>query len=237
MVLNDRAASRLAEESRYADPRRPSDGGDAKRAEARWRTTGRICRVLGIGHTPSILDIGCGLGSFLALARHAGARVAGVEIDPRAVHACRAAGLEVVEGSIADVIPPAGPWDLVTFWDVLDHLDDPAGALRRVTPLLARRGAVLIRGRNGCVHVPLKRLCLRARRLLPFCPDPAVVHRFGITPAGYGALLRGAGFGDARLHPNIPPLACVLPSVLATGRLTAEMVPIRPAPARAAGLS
>jgi SAM-dependent methyltransferase len=236
VVLNDRASTRHDEERRYTEPGRSSDGGDANRAEARWQTTLRFARRMETGTPRSILDIGCGMGAFLALARRSGARVAGVEIDPRAVSACRAEGLDVIESSIADLLPPAGPWDLVTFWDVLDHLDDPAGALLRVVPVLAPRGMVLIRGRNGSVHVPIKRLCLRVRRLMPAFPDPAVVHRFGISALGYRRMLQNAGFRDIHLSPP-GPIPAVLPTVLAAGRISAASLPLEVVSRPVAGTS
>ena len=119
---------------------------------------------------------------------------------------CRRLGLEVVRGSIFDAGLPAGPWDLITFWDVIDQLESPVEALRLAAAGLAPRGTVVVRGRNAKIHAPLKKASVRARRLARGwrLPDPAVVHRWGITPAGYQAMMRRAGLVDVRLYPGLP---------------------------------
>ena len=45
-----------------------------------------------------VLDVGCGRGEFLRLLRDAGIAASGVEVNPIAAAACRADGLDVVEG-------------------------------------------------------------------------------------------------------------------------------------------
>jgi hypothetical protein len=105
-----------------------------------------------------------------------------------------------------DVGVPSGPWDLITFWDVLDQLEEPPEALRLAGRHLAPDGLLIVRGRNARIHVPVKKATLRLRRLAPALPvpDPAVVHRWGLAPAGFTSLLRGAGLSDIRLHADLP---------------------------------
>ena len=93
------------------------------------------------------LDVGCATGGFLAALRERGWEVCGVEPHPEAAAraaawlgtaAVRAAPLEAVD------FPPAS-FDLVTLWDVLDHLPDPPAALRWITRWL-RPGGLLVLG-------------------------------------------------------------------------------------------
>jgi len=163
-----------------------------------------------------VLDIGCGMGAFLKEARGGGARVAGIEIDPRAAEACATAGLSVTSGSIFETTLPEGPWDLVTFWDVLDQLEDPPEALRLAARGLAPGGLLLARGRNALLHAPAKKAARRLARWAPALPDPAVVHRWGLRPAGWLAMLRRIGLAEACLHPGLPARLYLLPSVLVT---------------------
>jgi len=216
-VLNDRSPSRRVEEERYRDAARASEGGGDARATAHWRLARRL--AAGAGGAPrAVLDVGCGAGAFLAAARRDGARVAGVEIDPRAAAAAGALDIEVVPGSILDVAPPAGPWDLVTFWDVLDQVDDPLGALRAVGPHLAPGGLVLARGRNGALHAAVKRAALRVRGVVPWFPDPAVVHRWGFGRRAWRAVLGRAGLHEIVVRPAGPGIGWLTASMLATGR-------------------
>jgi 2-polyprenyl-3-methyl-5-hydroxy-6-metoxy-1,4-benzoquinol methylase len=94
------------------------------------RRLNKIRRLLGLG-SGHLLDIGCGPGFFLDVARAHGWQVSGVEISTSAAEYARhAVGLPVVTGSIESVALPRGSVDMVTMWDVLEHVPDPAGAFR-----------------------------------------------------------------------------------------------------------
>jgi len=92
----------------------------------------------------SILDVGCGDGAFLARAEARGWDVFGLETSAEAAARARAA----VRGAIAcaplEQAEAALPRELdaITFWDCLEHLVDPAGALALVRGRL-RKGGVL----------------------------------------------------------------------------------------------
>ncbi|MFW5453802.1 class I SAM-dependent methyltransferase [Thioalkalivibrio sulfidiphilus] len=53
---------------------------------------------------PRLLDVGCGNGSFLRVARAAGWHVVGVDFDPNAVKTARSQGLDVREGGLRFLI-------------------------------------------------------------------------------------------------------------------------------------
>jgi hypothetical protein len=65
----------------------------------------------------------------------------GVEVDTVAVDLARADGLSVTMPG--DPLPP-GAFDLVSFWETLEHIADPLGALREFVPHLADDGLVAI---------------------------------------------------------------------------------------------
>ena len=223
-MLNDRAATRACEEARYRVAGRPREGHDEVRAAARWRWVRRLASPRpGAAARLSLLDVGCGHGAFLRVAGDSGARVTGSEIDPTAAAACREAGLEVACGSVLDMPEGAGVHDLVTLWDVVDQLEDPSAALRVVATHLRPGGVLVVRGRNARLHVPSKRAALRLRRVVPTLPDPAVVHRWGLTPEGWRTLLGRTGLQDVRLIPPIPGRLYLLPSVVAVGRKRAAV--------------
>jgi SAM-dependent methyltransferase len=91
-----------------------------------------------------LLDIGCGPGLFLQAMRllYPQWHVSGVEPDAAAAAAARRAGLDVQHSTVeqADLAPHS--WDAVTLWNVIEHLPDPVGMLRRARQLL-RPGGVL----------------------------------------------------------------------------------------------
>jgi SAM-dependent methyltransferase len=91
----------------------------------------------------TLLDVGCGNGEFLALARRMGWRAMGVEPDPHAVAACRQQGLTVYSGLI-DSLPAelAGTFDVVTLSHCAEHVVDLPALLARVRDLLRANGTI-----------------------------------------------------------------------------------------------
>jgi len=90
-----------------------------------------------------LLDVGCAMGGFLAAARERGYEVAGVETSECAArHAAQVLGLPVANCDLIEAGLEADHYDVVTFWDVLEHVDDPAGVLREAHRIL-RRGGLL----------------------------------------------------------------------------------------------
>jgi 2-polyprenyl-3-methyl-5-hydroxy-6-metoxy-1,4-benzoquinol methylase len=94
--------------------------------------------------TGSLLDVGCGSGEFLARMRALGWSVTGVDPDPAAVQRGREAGLEIFQGTIADV-PASQAFDAITLNHVIEHVSDPIALLKECSKRLApARGALLI---------------------------------------------------------------------------------------------
>lgn len=90
-----------------------------------------------------LLEIGCAHGSYLAQMRAAGWEVEGIEFSEAAAAKARARGLRVRTGTVESVAPPDEPVDLVAAWMVLEHLHEPATALRRMAQWV-RPGGYLI---------------------------------------------------------------------------------------------
>lgn len=63
----------------------------------------------------------------------------GIEISETSAGLCRARGLNVRVGNFLTE-PFAEPFDLITMWDVLPHLRDPAAFLGRACSLVSDRG-------------------------------------------------------------------------------------------------
>ena len=91
-----------------------------------------------------LLELGCARGVFLDLARQAGYRTAGVDINPYAAHYARERfGLEAVATDLRD-FAATEPFDIVAAFDVIEHVADPADFLKRAAGLLRPGGLAVI---------------------------------------------------------------------------------------------
>ena len=67
-----------------------------------------------------LLDVGCGVGHFLATAERRGWTVQGLDIAPQAREAARTSyGLDVQVGTLVSVSLHHGTFDVLTLWDVI----------------------------------------------------------------------------------------------------------------------
>jgi 2-polyprenyl-3-methyl-5-hydroxy-6-metoxy-1,4-benzoquinol methylase len=92
-----------------------------------------------------LLDVGCAVGAFLSLAKTAGWDTSGVDISEYAVSYCRnTLGHDVHWGELKNVCFPREEFDVVTMWDVIEHLNDPVAELKEVHRILKMDGVVLV---------------------------------------------------------------------------------------------
>lgn len=91
-----------------------------------------------------LLDVGCAFGVFLELAAARGWSVAGVEISPYASRYARERGLDVFTGDVSTASHPPASFDVVTLWDVIEHVRDVRGSLDHARTLLKPHGHVIV---------------------------------------------------------------------------------------------
>lgn len=120
-------------------------------AASRWRSVraGHYIRHLpGPAPGARLLDVGCGDGGFLRVARAMGYEAQGLEFDPAAAAPARARGFTVHEGTV-DAAPLApGSFDQVTLNHVIEHLHEPAAVLARLRAALKPGGRIWLQTPN-----------------------------------------------------------------------------------------
>ena len=93
-----------------------------------------------------VLDVGCGTGAFLDRARSAGLQTFGMEMNPVAAAACREKGHTVFSGLMSELLrdQPGERFDLVTSFQVVEHVSNPQAFLHEAAALARPGGFVAI---------------------------------------------------------------------------------------------
>jgi SAM-dependent methyltransferase len=115
-------------------------------APGRRATAGRLLDRIGAHQEPGrLLDVGCGHGVLLDEARRRGYEVVGLELSrSAAIHARTGFGLDVRETALEDAEFDDQQFDAIVLADVIEHLDDPVGAIARCRDLLAPGGVLCV---------------------------------------------------------------------------------------------
>ena len=123
-----------------------SDGWITDESGRKRMWSKRLGLVQRAGRAVRLLDVGAGIGTFLALARdQLSWDVVGTEISTSAVRFAKEHyGLELLLGPIEEVQLAPQSFDLVTLWHVLEHVPFPGQTLRLCNALLAHNGLLAI---------------------------------------------------------------------------------------------
>lgn len=144
-----------------------------------------------------LLDVGCGTGAFLALARERGWRVTGTELSGYACRAAEAQGIRAVRGEVWEAGLPAASFDVVTCWHVIEHVADPRRVLEELHRLLRPGGRLLLATPNVEDYIFRAAYWLaRGRRPTLYEPDERELHLFHFSSRTLRALLASVGFRD-----------------------------------------
>ena len=102
--------------------------------------------------TPRILDVGCGDGRYLRMFDSWGVpktQIWGTELDATVVQQLQEQGFQVREGVIEVIHDvPMAYFDLIVLLQVIEHVADPPGTVRRLAELLAPGGILVIETPN-----------------------------------------------------------------------------------------
>lgn len=101
-----------------------------------------------VGHKQTLLDIGCGMGFFIACMRQLGWDVAGIDISQWACSfAKEKLGMNVFAGKVEE-IKFKKKFDVITMIHLLEHLPNPLKTLKSVSKIISDEGYLIIIGPN-----------------------------------------------------------------------------------------
>jgi len=106
-----------------------------------------------LGRKGRLLDIGAGLGMFLRFAHEKGFEVYGIEQNSKAVEIMQKYGIPAVNSPFED-IEIQEHFDVVTMWDLLEHLADPRFSLEKVSKFISQDSLLVLEipARDSLLH-------------------------------------------------------------------------------------
>lgn len=94
----------------------------------------------------SVLDIGCGSGSFLNLAKQQGVATSGMELNSAAAEQAASKGHHIFQSLLTEdfLLNHHQRYDLITLFQVVEHVPDPVDILNKAKNLLTDHGSIMI---------------------------------------------------------------------------------------------
>jgi len=141
-----------------------------------------------------ILDIGCAGGAFPKAAQELGFDVIGIEPSAWMCDFARNEyNLDIRQGSLLEQKFSPQSFDIITLWDVLEHVTHPSQILERVHTLLKKDGALILTFPNYNSFM--------AKLLKSNWPFLLNVHLFYFTPKTIRSQLQKTGFQVLTIKP------------------------------------
>lgn len=174
--------------------------GDYRAQEELYLKTFRKRFTLALRDGPSggrALDVGCAAGFCMQVMRELGFEAHGVEVSGTiASHAIDHFGFNTVHvGTLESAHFEPRSFDLITAWDVIEHVVDPRALLRTARELLKPDGLLVVETQN--IDSAFARLL--GRRWHHYKHAEHIYH---FTPPTLRTLLRSAGFDVRALTPR-----------------------------------
>jgi ubiquinone/menaquinone biosynthesis C-methylase UbiE len=158
-------------------------------------------KVIQRGH---LLDVGCGDGSFLSLAKQHGWVVDGTEYSGHAaISAGERIGIHVFQGELTAARYPGESFDVVTMWHVLEHVTDPGACLREIHRILKPTGLLVLAVPNVDDRVMQVAYRLwKGKKLKLFSAEDREIHLYHFSPSTIQNYLDKVGFRCLQLVPD-----------------------------------
>lgn len=90
--------------------------------------------------TNRLLDIGCGIGYFLEVAKERGWEVYGTEYTDKAIEICKSKGITMHQGELDPNNYSPESFDVITSFEVIEHINNPNPEIENISRLLRKGG-------------------------------------------------------------------------------------------------
>lgn len=143
--------------------------------------------------TNKILDVGCGIGYFLEVAKERGWEVYGTEFTDEAVEICERKGIKMQKGVLTIDNYKAEEFDIITSFEVIEHINNPKEELNHFFQLLRKGGLVYVTTPN---FNSLLRYRLKESYNVIAYPE----HLSYYTPKTIRTVFKNAGFATKKIE-------------------------------------
>jgi SAM-dependent methyltransferase len=146
----------------------------------------------------TLLDVGCGDGAFLELAKTEGWEVCGLDSDLGAVQLAHNRQLSALGGRLGESLPLIGAFSVITLWDVIEHISAIDDAMNWLASSVAVGGILIILTPNSnctldwLAHVERTISFHKSQRIMHLCLNR--YHRRRFTVQGLKRLVSRFGF-------------------------------------------
>ncbi|HRH63971.1 MAG TPA: class I SAM-dependent methyltransferase [Bacteroidia bacterium] len=95
-------------------------------------------------NTNNLIDVGCGDGFFLETAKRRDWNVYGTEYTDQALKICKEKGIHMHQGKLDAINYPPNFFDVITSFEVIEHINNPKEELQHFSKILRKGGAVYV---------------------------------------------------------------------------------------------
>jgi SAM-dependent methyltransferase len=186
----------------HADLQNPSSPAWRRIARIAQRHLRFVENALGkdVKRGASLVDVGCSTGQFLALAKAGGFAAHGVEFSQESADfAASFAGTAIDLGTIRDCTLQAGSVDVLTMFDVIEHVRDPIADMQHAWDLLRPGGWLVMSTPN--IDGLFPRASYPLANALGYWPHPEPPHHlYQFSVRSLTDMVRKAGFVPGRVE-------------------------------------
>ena len=94
--------------------------------------------------TNNIIDVGCGDGFFLEVAKRRKWNVFGTEFTKEAIDVCEQKGIQMTVSPLNSNLYPSDFFDIITSFEVIEHINNPKEELKSFYSILRKGGIVYV---------------------------------------------------------------------------------------------